>query len=146
MAEASKTIEIKASIKDCYKVISDYESYPEFLKETKSITIGKKSGKTVEVTYELDLIKAIRYTLKITENAPHGLSWTLVKGDMMKSNTGSWELEEIDKHTTRATYNIDIGLGLLVPGSVAKMLVSSSLPAMMEAFKKRIEGTVKKKK
>lgn len=145
MAQASNTIEIKAPIKDCYKVITDYEGYPEFLKETKSITIDKKSGKTLEVTYELDLIKTIRYTLKITEKPFHGLSWTLVKGDMMKSNNGSWELEEIDKNTTKATYTIEIGLGLLVPGSVSKMLVSSSLPAMMESFKKRIEGMKKKK-
>ncbi len=145
MSQASKSIEIKAPVKDCFKVISDYEAYPEFLKETKSVAIGKKSGKSFEVTYELDLIKTISYTLKITEDAPNGLSWTLVRGDMMKSNTGSWELEAIDKNTTMATYNIDIGLGLLVPGSVAKMLVSNSLPAMLEAFKKRIEGMKKKK-
>ena len=59
---------------------------------------------------------------------------------MMKSNNGSWTLEALDKNLTKATYTIDIKLGLFVPGPISKIIVGSNLPAMMSAFKKRIEG------
>lgn len=145
MASVEETIEVKASVKDCLAVITDYEAYPDFLKETKEVIVGKKSGKTCEVTFHIEVIKKISYTLKMTEGAK-GITWTFVKGDMMKDNKGSWKLEDLGDGLTSATYSIDVNLGLLVPGSVAKMLIGSNLPAMLKAFKQRIESKSKKKK
>ncbi len=138
MAATSKSIEIKATAKQCYEVITDFESYPEFLKEVTEASLDKKTGHTYEVTYSLHLIKKFSYTLKMIGKPPKKLTWTFVKGDFMKSNTGEWTLEE-KKGVTKATYTIDVNLGLLVPGTVSKMLIGNHLPAMLEAFKDRIE-------
>ena len=35
MAKVSESIEIDAAPETCFKVITDYEKYPSFLKETK---------------------------------------------------------------------------------------------------------------
>jgi coenzyme Q-binding protein COQ10 len=146
MAQASRSIQIKASPKDCFKVITDYESYPEFLKETKEVKVAKRSGNSCEVTYVLDLVKTITYSLKMKECPPDRIEWSFIKGDIIKDNSGEWLLEETDKGVTQATYTIDINLGLFVPSSISKMLIGQSLPAMLEAFKKRIEGLKKGKK
>ena len=146
MAVAAQSIEIKASIKDCLNVISDYESYPDFLKEVSEVSVDKKTASSCEVKFSLDLIKKFSYTLKMTPKPPNRVVWTFVKGDVMKDNKGEWLLEDIGNGVTKATYSIDISLGLLVPGAIAKMLIGSNLPAMLKSFKERIESKTKKKK
>ncbi len=146
MSQVSKSIIVHATPKACFEIVSDYEAYPEFLKETKEVTLGKRSGHTVDVTYSLELIKKISYTLRTVEKAPKEISWTLVKGDLMKSNTGRWILKDLKDGTTELTYEIDLELGLFVPSAISKMLVGSHLPALLEAMKKRIESLQKKKK
>lgn len=139
MSYVSQSIEIKAPAKKCFEIISDYESYPEFIKDTKEIAVCR-NGKSVEVTYTLDLIKKITYTLKMHEKPPKKIQWSLVRGDMMRANDGEWILEEIKGKTT-ATYNIELKLGLFVPSRIEKMLVEKNLPSMLRAFKERIEGS-----
>lgn len=140
MPQVAETIEFKASPKKCYEVISDYEKYPEFLDNVADITVSKKKGESCEVTYGLNLIKRITYTLKMNGKPPHRLDWKFVGGDIMKKNEGHWELEEVKKGVTKATYHLDIELGLFVPGAITKKLVGKSLPDMLKAFKARIEG------
>lgn len=144
MAQVSKSIEINASPKECFAVVSDYERYPEYLKESKEVKIDKKSKGGIDVTFSLELIKKISYTLRMVEKPPKEISWTLVRGDLMKSNKGSWLFEDRGGGKTRATYTIDIELGLFVPGMISKMLIGSNLPSMLESVKKRVEGLKKK--
>jgi ribosome-associated toxin RatA of RatAB toxin-antitoxin module len=63
----------------------------------------------------------------------------LVEGELMRENRGSWLLEPEGKQT-RATYSIEMTLGPLVPKAIVNALVDSSLPKMLESFKKRAEG------
>lgn len=139
MAQASRSIVVNVSLEKFFKVISDYGKYPEFIPDIKALTVGKREGNSVEVTYEVDVIKRIKYTLKHTEKSPSELTWSLVKGEMMKDNQGSWKLEADGEGKTRATYTIDLKLGALVPSSVEKALAEARLPQMLEQFKKRAE-------
>lgn len=135
----SQEIEIKATPKDCFEVITDYQSYPEFLKDLEEVTVKNKRGHNCEVTYHIRVIKPITYTLKMQAWPYQRVEWSFVKGDVMKDNHGFWELKEIKKGLTCATYNIDIKFGLLVPKAITRMLVDKNLPAMLDSFKKRIE-------
>lgn len=139
MSHASASIEIKAPIKNVYDVISDFEAYPEFLKETQKVHVEKMSGKTARVTFTINMIKRITYTLDIKLNPTHGLSWHLVKGDMMKSNSGHWKLSELKKDLTKAVYEIDMDFGSMVPKPLTNKLVGTNLPTMMKQFRDRVE-------
>lgn len=140
MSKTETSIQIKAPLKKVFSVIADFESYPEFLSGSKNVKVLKKSGSKMQVEFEMDMIKSIRYTLDIKLDEPHGLSWTLVKGDFMKSNDGSWNFKEVKKGVTEATYGIEVGFGLLVPKSISSVLIGKNLPAMMKEFKERIEN------
>jgi len=140
MSVATESIEIKAKPKACYDVITDFESYPKFLSDVTNTVIDKKSKNQFVVTYTLDLIKKISYTLKLTGNPHKSLKWDFIKGDVMKSNSGKWVIEEVKPNLTKCTYSIEINLGLFVPGAIARRLVGTSLPSMLRSFKKRIEG------
>lgn len=142
MASVTETIDIKATPQACYDVITDYKNYPQFVEGVTAISVKKQKGESAEVTFIFNLVKSISYTLAMKGEPPHRLQWTFVKGDMMRDNTGFWDLQEIKKGVTHATYQLNVELGLLVPSAVTKSLIGKSLPSMLRAFKKRIENGV----
>ena len=139
MAGASRSIVFNASVEKCFAVISDYERYPEFLPEVKRITTANRRGAEVDVHYEAEVVKVIKYAVHMHEQKPTRVSWTFIDGEFMKDNKGGWVLEPRDGKT-HATYNIEVQVGLLVPKTVINVLVDTQLPKLLENFKKRIES------
>lgn len=141
MAQATRTVTINVTPEKLFDVIADYEKYPEFLPEVKKVKIDAGQGSIKEVTYTVDIkAKVINYTLKHTAERPTKLSWTMIKGEMMKGNDGTWVLKPgAQPGTTDATYNIDLKLSSLVPGFIEKALAEQSLPSLMANFKSRAE-------
>ena len=139
MPGASRSIVIDAPLEAVFAVITNYEKYPEFLSEVKAVRVTDRRGGEALVHYEVRVLKSIRYTLRIKEAAPQRVSWSLVEGELMRENRGSWLLEP-QGNQTRATYSIEVTLGPLVPKAMVNVLVDSSLPKMLEAFKTRAES------
>jgi ribosome-associated toxin RatA of RatAB toxin-antitoxin module len=141
MAQASKSVTINVPPEKLFDVIADYEKYPEFLPEVKKAKIDGGQGSIKQVTYQVDIkAKVITYTLKHTAERPTKLSWTMVKGEMMKGNDGAWTLKTgTQAGTTDATYTIDLKLSSLVPGFIEKALAEQSLPGLLANFKARAE-------
>lgn len=140
MAGATRTITINAPVEKVFDIVTNYERYADFLPEVKKVSTSKRQGNTVEVHYEVDVVKRIRYTIRVTEERPRRMSWTFVEGEVMKDNKGSWVLEPEGEGKTRATYTVEMALGALVPKSIVNALVDTSLPKMLDAFKRRAEG------
>jgi len=140
MAGAQRTITINAPVEKCWSVISDYERYPEFLPEVKKIRTLNRRGAEVDVQYEAEVVKVIKYTVHMKEEGPKKLSWSFIDGEFMKDNKGGWVLEDAGNGTTKATYNIAVEVGMLVPKTIVNALVDTQLPKLLENFKKRIES------
>ncbi|MCY1042158.1 SRPBCC family protein [Corallococcus sp. bb12-1] len=140
MAGATRTITINAPVEKVFDIITDYDRYAEFLSEVKKVSTSQRQGNIVQVHYEVDVVKTIRYTIKVTEERPKRMSWTFVNGEVMKDNKGSWTLEPEGEGKTRATYNVEMALGMLVPKAIVNGLVDNQLPKMLEAFKRRAES------
>ncbi len=139
MSAAVQTIEIDAPVDRVYAVIVDYERYPEFLPEIERAEIVARDGDTVDVAFSLNLIKRLTYTLRLVGEPDRGVSWTLLDG-MFQTNDGGWNLEPLEGGRTRATYRIEVAVGVFVPGSITKRLVGSTLPTTLAAFKARAEA------
>ncbi|AKQ65530.1 Putative oligoketide cyclase/dehydratase or lipid transport protein YfjG [Myxococcus hansupus] len=140
MPGASRTIVVNAPIEKVFDVVTQYERYPEFLPEVKGIRTENRQGNTVDVHYKVDVVKTINYSIRVTEQRPTRMSWTYIKGEFMKDNQGSWVLEAQGENQTKATYTVEMALGALVPKSVVSALVETSLPKMLDAFKRRFEA------
>ncbi|MDX2009081.1 MAG: SRPBCC family protein [Myxococcaceae bacterium] len=140
MPGASRSIVFNASPEKCFEVISDYERYPEFLPEVRKIRTSNRKGNEVDVQYEAEVVKVIKYTVHMREEKPSRVSWTFIDGEFMKDNRGGWVLEDGGNGTTKATYNIEVTVGPLVPKTILNALVDSQLPKLLENFKKRIES------
>jgi ribosome-associated toxin RatA of RatAB toxin-antitoxin module len=125
---------------DFFSVIRDYEKYPEFLDEMESVRIIRSEGGVSDVEFTLNVIKRITYTLRLTESpGGDGLRWELVEG-MFKSNSGGWALESLPDGRTGAVYDVEVAVGIFVPGSIVNRLVGKTLPATLKAFKRRAES------
>ena len=151
MPSASRSVVANVPAEHFFDVVTDFESYPEFIPETVAVEIvkkgkkGKDGKKTDDVKFSIKVIKKIDYTLRLTSDAEDlTVEWELVDGPF-KSNNGSWEIKGAGKGKTEATYTIDITMGFLVPQSITNMLVGSSLPKMLDQMKERAESTWKKK-
>lgn len=123
---------------EMFDLLKDYEKYPEFLKEVKSCKVLQDKGNEKIVEFKVSVVKDIMYLNVHKENPPSELSWKFMKGDLFKSMSGSWKLEDAPGGKTKATYTVAAEFGMFVPGMITKTLLSVNLPAMMLAYHKRV--------
>lgn len=142
MAEARHSVIIHAPASAVYQVITDFESYPDFVPNQSGAQVLSHDGNRWRVEFELSVARKLKYTLDLEGVPDQSLRWRLVKGDMMKENTGGWTLETLPDGRTQATYGIDVTLGGFVPRSISQALIERTLPANLEAFKREVERRV----
>ncbi len=143
MASAETTQVFNCSPNEFYAIISDYEKYPEFLNEVKSCQIIRSEPNRKLVEFNVSLIKTFSYSIWMTEEPTKKISWVFASGDIFKTLSGHWLLED-EAGKTRATYALDASFSLFVPGPIAKGLVNANLPNMMSSYQKRVKELYEK--
>ncbi len=142
MAAAETTEIFPCTVEQFYSLISDYESYSQFLSEVKSCrVVENRDGKKL-VEFQVSVIKTFTYRMWITEVAPNRVAWTLDSGDIFKTSTGSWDLKDVGGKT-QAHYKVDATFKVFVPGPVAKALVNVNMPNMIKAYHARVQQKFK---
>jgi coenzyme Q-binding protein COQ10 len=149
MQRAQRTVIIDVDLSTVWNVVRDYERYPEFISEMRSVKVLSRTATEQEVEFgiELELLgmkKGIRYTLAMTDTPMSSIQWRLVRSDTLKGDDGSWQFRSVGERRTEATYQIEVKLGPFVPGAVSKLLVEQSLPRLLEQFKRRAEAQATK--
>ncbi len=141
MARAEAKEIINVPVDKFYKIITDYEKYPEFIKEMTDIEVLEDEDGVKVVEFHVNLMKSVKYSLRLEENnPPYEVTWTLVGSDFFKKNDGGWKLEKIDDETTSAIYFIDCDFKILVPSMIVSSVVRAQLPKMLHSFKERAES------
>ncbi len=143
MAKASRTEILPIDMERFYKVITDYESYPEFVDGVDEVSILESAKNKLQVEYKLNLIKKFFYILETkqemkTKSAK--VSWKLVDSDLMKQNDGSWSLKMISENETEVTYDIEVEFRGLVPKMIINKLVEGNLPSLFKSYLKRAKS------
>lgn len=139
MAGAQKIEIFDCTPEEFYKIVSDYEKYPEFLNEVKKCKVLKTEKNKKLVEYQVSVVKNFTYQLWMTEVPGKKISWEFAGGDIFKTSVGSWALEAEGKGKCKATYEVEATFSMFVPGPIAKALVSVNLPAMMQAYHDRVK-------
>ena len=144
MPEANHSEVFNCTRDEFYQIVSDYEKYPQFLQEVKSCKILKTEGDKKLVEYSVSVIKSFKYQLWIKGKPPESVTWEFASGDVFKTSSGSWKLEDMGGEKTKAHYHVEATFSMFVPGPIAKTLLSVNLPAMMAAYHKRVKENYKK--
>ena len=63
VAEAKEIINV--SVDKLYQVITDYEKYPEFIKEMTEIEVLEEEAGVKVVEFHINMMKAVKYSLKL---------------------------------------------------------------------------------
>lgn len=137
MASAQTTEIFNCTPAQLYKIVADYEKYPEFLSEVKECKVLKAEGNRKLVEYTVSVVKNFKYSLWMTETENQEIKWEFAGGDIFKTSTGAWKFQE-EGGKCRASYNVDATFTMFVPGPIAKALVSVNLPNMISAYHKRV--------
>lgn len=138
MAQATTKATFNCTAEEFFKLISDYEKYPEYLTEVKDVKVTKTSGNTKEMEYSVSLIKSFKYKLRVEEKPSKEIQFQFIGGDVFKTMKGSWIIKPKGEQC-EVDYTVEATFGMLIPDSVAKPLVSANLPMMIENIKKRIK-------
>ena len=138
MTEVQRTEYFNCSLEQLYKLLTDYESYPTFLKEVQSCRIIKSKGDTCWVEYEMELIRIFKYVNKHTHNGSNEIHWVFESGDLFQSMEGSWKLTQ-QEGVTKAQYSLRIQWGLFMPRVVSQKILNIHLPALMKSYHRQVE-------
>ena len=128
-------------------VLSDFQSYPDFLPHVDEIYVRLNEPPIWEVRFVLSLIRRLEYEIRLelkTETMNEGvqtysLSWTLLEG-VFKSNTGFWNLrgltqkEALDVGLSAGTeidYSISMQLETYLPKTIFRSLSNHAMPTIV---------------
>ncbi len=144
MADANIEATMNVGADKLFAAICRYEDYPEFVTGVDSVRVERKAQGHARVTYKLNIVKEIQYTLDLTEEkiesagkTHYRVHWKLHDSDFFKSNNGSWEFEESQPGKTQVKYAIAAEFKIPVPGFILKKIIAGNLPGVIESFEKR---------
>lgn len=139
MATAQTTEIFNCTQEEFFKVVADFEKYPEFLPEVKSVKMLKNDGQIKEMEYSVSLVKTFKYKLRALVFESSKVEFTFIDGDVFKSMKGSWNIAPEGADKCKVNYTVEATFGMFVPGPMANTLVSVNLPIMIQNFKNRIK-------
>lgn len=130
---------INVTVDQMMAVITDFESYSNFLPEIDSCDVLTTDGVQWDVRFTVKVVKRIRYTLRLKKVDDHKVRWSLVEG-AFKVNNGGWDLTPNEDGTAlTAEYFIELQVGMFVPSSIMRTLVERTLPETVTRFKAEAE-------
>jgi ribosome-associated toxin RatA of RatAB toxin-antitoxin module len=136
---------VKGSPRTCLSVVSDFEHYPEFMPNIRSVEFVEKKDSCLVYRFSFKVgIWTIRYcnsfNQRAFDNGGYTLEWDYVNGDL-KETTGSWDIRPSDDRAgySIVRYRIFIDTGMFVPRWVSDLLTAKSIPKMIKAIAKRVK-------
>jgi len=143
MAEKSQqSIDIAAPAADIMAVIGDFEAYPEWTGAVKSAEVldQDEDGWARQVHFILDAgVVKDDYVLAYQWSGDTAVHWRLVRGQMQKSQVGSYELRE-SGDTTHVVYSLTVDLAIPMLGMFKRKAEKVIMDTALKELKNRVEG------
>lgn len=139
-----ESIVVTADIDTIMDVIADFDSYPDWQPDFKSVEVlsTDADGWATEVRFVLDaMIMTTTYTLaySYTENS---MSWYLVEGAQVRTVDGNYTLDDLGDGQTRVTYTLEVDPTINVPGILKRKATKKIVDSALKGMKQRVEALV----
>ena len=143
MAEATiQTIEIDASPEECFSVVTDLESYPEWATEVRRVEIHERDrdGRPACATITVDaMIKQVTVTFRYRYDPPHSMSWTADPNADIAELKGSYEFRGVGGGTS-VVYVLRVTPVFIIPGFLRRQAEKQLVGTALRGLRKRVEG------
>jgi ribosome-associated toxin RatA of RatAB toxin-antitoxin module len=138
----TERVVVRADPDTVFDVIGDVASYPQWQDEIKSVEVleSDEDGWPSRVRFVLDAkIFTATFVLEYayTDSA---ISWTLVEGDQLRRNDGSYELADQGDGSTLLTYSLVIEPSVPVPGMLRRRAAKRIVDGALNNVKARAES------
>lgn len=140
---SSQSITMTAEPAAIMDVIADFAAYPEWAGAVKSVnvTVAGEEGRAKQVQFSMDagLLKDTYELAYKWADDGMGVSWTLVSGQLQKSQEGSYTLKTTPKGT-EVTYTLAVDLAVPMIGVLRRKAERVILDTALKELKKRVEA------
>ena len=140
--QASSSITVNATKSEVMAVIADFESYPQWASMIRTVTVEETGpdGRGTQVSFVLDAgVLKDEYTLAYDWQGDDRVDWHLVRGRSLKSQDGSYILDE-SGGSTQVTYKLAVDLNIPMLGMFKRKAEKVIMDTALKGLKKRVEG------
>jgi hypothetical protein len=141
--ESTQSISIAADPADIMAVIADFPNYPVWAESVKKAEVLETGpdGRARRVAFVLDAgIVRDQYELSYEWDAQERVEWTLVRGQMMRAQQGSYTLRPEGPGRTHVTYSLTVDLVIPILGLLKRKAERVVMDTALKELKKRVEG------
>ncbi len=140
--QTTSDIVVDASPEQVMAVIADFDAYPTWatgVKQTEVLEEGT-DGRPAEVRFVLDAspIKD-EYVLSYEWDADREVTWTLVRGKVLKGMDGAYVLKT-EGDGTRVTYRLAVEVSIPMIGMLRRKAEKVIIDTALKGLKKRVES------
>ena len=142
----SASTEIEAPLAEVWAAVEDVLAAPSWqggLDESNALERDAEGRPTLVETVSDIKVRRIKTLVRFSYEGPTRLSWKQEKGDM-KAVDGAWELEDLGKGRTRATFVLEADpgrvLGLVIRGPVEAATRAMFVNGRPGELKRYVEG------
>ena len=143
--EATERTSIAAPPDRCFAIAVDFEHYPEWAADIKSVEILERDSeqRAVSVAFRAAAMgQTTRYTLRYDYgDAPRVLRWVQTDGDITRKLDGSYVFEPGPAGGTIMTYHLTVDLKVPLIGFIKRRAESRILHTALRELKARAEAT-----
>jgi ribosome-associated toxin RatA of RatAB toxin-antitoxin module len=141
--QSEQSIVVNAEPAAIMAVIADFASYPQWAGSIKSCEVtepGADGGRARRVAFTIDAsVFRDKYELEYEWDDDVRVDWTLVQGQMQKSQQGSYSLEPGAAGTT-VTYRLAVELTMPMLGMLKRKAERLIMDTALKELKKRVES------
>jgi ribosome-associated toxin RatA of RatAB toxin-antitoxin module len=144
MAEhAQGSTEVGATPAEVMAVVADFDAYPDWVGNLDQVEVlaRDRRGRGTRVAFRLGTPWGEQaYTLAYRyQPKDAGMSWTYVEGTL-DDLAGSYALESAGEGTTRVTYQLEVSLGVPIPGFLMRQAAKQIVRSALGDLKRRVES------
>ena len=142
MAERTESsIVIAADPTAIMAVIADLASYPQWsdgISTVEVLTTGE-DGRPARARFQLSGVVRDTYELDYTWEGDHSVHWTLVRGDMLRSMDGAYDLTPAAGGTS-VQYRLSVDLRIPMIGHLKRKAEKVIIETALKGLKQRVES------
>ncbi|EGD40756.1 SRPBCC family protein [Nocardioides sp. WG-D5] len=139
--QTTSTIVIEAAPSAVMAVIADFKSYPAWAKGMQEVSVLETGvdGRAEQVRFVLDVapIKD-EYTLAYDWDDDRQVTWSLVKGNLLRSMDGAYVLRDLGGRT-EVTYRLALDLSIPLIGMLKRKGEKVLIDTALRGLKQRVE-------
>ena len=142
--QATERMTVEASPERCFDVAVDFDRYPEWAADIKSVTVDERDsdGRGTLVTFRAAAFgRSTSYTLRYDYSAaPHTLAWVQERGDITSRLDGEYVFDAATGGGTDVTYHLVVELKVPIPGFVKRRAEGRIMGTALRELKARVES------